>query len=192
MIPNSVWLFNSCWKKMSVSRYSLSQGWLLYKARLVLASNSSLLPTVLQTFHEFGLGGHSRFLRTYKRLTSELYWGGMKGTSKKYVEECLICQKNKSMTTSPTRLLLPLEIVEHVWGRYLDGAHWYECDRSGWCIKQRSPFYCHEAPVYGQFSGWSFYKRSSEIPWLSSFNSFWAMIKTDQPLLDRIAPIARY
>lgn len=34
---------------------------------------------------------------------------------KKYCEECLICQKNKTLALSPVGLLLPLEIPKEIW-----------------------------------------------------------------------------
>ncbi|KAA0039184.1 peroxidase 64 [Cucumis melo var. makuwa] len=55
------------------------------------------------------------FLRTYKRLVGELYWEGMKQDVKRYCEQCLICQKNKSLALSPAGLLLPLEVPNSVW-----------------------------------------------------------------------------
>ncbi|TYK17994.1 Transposon Ty3-G Gag-Pol polyprotein [Cucumis melo var. makuwa] len=51
---------------------------LLYKGRVVLSKTSSLIPILLHTFHDSILGGHSGFLRTYKRMSGELHWNGMK------------------------------------------------------------------------------------------------------------------
>ncbi|KAA0051120.1 transposon Tf2-1 polyprotein isoform X1 [Cucumis melo var. makuwa] len=53
-------------------------------------------------------------LKTYKRMTSELYWKEMKDI-KKYCDECVICQRNKSSTLSPAGLLMPLEIPDAIW-----------------------------------------------------------------------------
>ncbi|TYK02417.1 putative mitochondrial protein [Cucumis melo var. makuwa] len=58
------------------------------------------------------LGGDSKFLRTYKRLIEELHWMGMKSDVKKYVEQCEICQRNKSESLSPAELLQPLPLPE--------------------------------------------------------------------------------
>lgn len=99
----------------SVPKFEWLQGKLLYKKWLVLSKTSSLIPSVLHTFHDSVLGGHSSFLRTYKRLTGELYWEGMKGDVKKYVAECLICQQNKTLAGSPAGLLPPLEVPERIW-----------------------------------------------------------------------------
>ena len=99
-----------------VKNYSLLQGILIYyKGRLVIAKNSLLIPNIMHTYYDSILGGHSRFLRTYKRLTRELLWDGMKSEVKKYCEECAICQRNKASTLTPAGLLVPLEIPSRVW-----------------------------------------------------------------------------
>ncbi|KAL0537221.1 hypothetical protein IC582_026196 [Cucumis melo] len=72
-----------------------------YKNRLVLSKTSKLIPTMLHTFHDSMVGGHSGFLRTYKRLASELYWPGMKKDVQEYCEECVVCQRNKTVALSP-------------------------------------------------------------------------------------------
>lgn len=97
------------------SKISIQQEMLRYKNRLVISKTSALIPTILHIYHDSVFGGHSRFLRTYKRLAGELYWEGMKQDVKKYIEQCLVCQKNKSLALSPTGLLLPLEIPNSVW-----------------------------------------------------------------------------
>ncbi|KAA0055970.1 Ty3/gypsy retrotransposon protein [Cucumis melo var. makuwa] len=97
------------------SRFSVKNGMLHYKNRLVLSKTSSLIPAMLHTFHDSVVGGHSGFLRTYKRLTAELYWEGMKSDVKKHCEECLTCQRNKTLALSPAGLLVPLEVPQQVW-----------------------------------------------------------------------------
>ena len=97
------------------SKYSMKQGILMYKNRMVISKTSKLIPTILNTFHDSVFGGHSGFLRTYKRLTGELYWEGMKQDVKKYCEECMICQRNKTLALSPAGLLIPLEFPNRVW-----------------------------------------------------------------------------
>ncbi|KAA0041085.1 uncharacterized protein E6C27_scaffold477G00590 [Cucumis melo var. makuwa] len=61
------------------------------------------------------VGVHSGFLRTYKRLASELYGEGMKTDEQKHCEECLKCQRNKTLALSPVGLLVPLDIPQSIW-----------------------------------------------------------------------------
>ncbi|TYK13876.1 Ty3/gypsy retrotransposon protein [Cucumis melo var. makuwa] len=100
---------------MEIPHYTLQQGVLKFKGRLVVSSKSTLLPTILHTYHDSVFGGHSGFLRTYKRLTGEIYWKGMKKDVMRYCEECAICQRNKSSALTPAGLLMPLEIPDAIW-----------------------------------------------------------------------------
>ncbi|KAG9453182.1 hypothetical protein H6P81_006086 [Aristolochia fimbriata] len=95
--------------------YSLRKGSLLYKARLVLAKGSSLIPQFLQEFHSSPYGGHSGYFRTYKRISSLLYWEGQKKEIQSFVAQCAICQQNKYEAMRPAGLLQPLPIPTQVW-----------------------------------------------------------------------------
>ncbi|TYK14452.1 transposon Tf2-1 polyprotein isoform X1 [Cucumis melo var. makuwa] len=97
------------------NKYSLQNDVLKYKDRLVVSKTSSLISSILHTYHNSVVGGHSRFLRTYKRISSDLYWEGTKTDIKKHCEECLVCQRNKSLALSPAGLLVPLEIPQAIW-----------------------------------------------------------------------------
>lgn len=67
------------------------QGTLLYEGRLVISSNSVLIPTLMQEFHATPQGGHSGFYRTYRRLAANVYWVGMKNTIQEFVRNCNVC-----------------------------------------------------------------------------------------------------
>ena len=99
----------------SYPRFSLAQGRLLYKGRLVVPQGSSFIPLLLQEFHSTPIGGQSGFLRTYKRIVADLYWKGMKQDVKKFVDECQVCQQSKTQTLSAAGLLQPLPIPSWVW-----------------------------------------------------------------------------
>ena len=73
-------------------KYSIVQWHLLYQGQLVLLKGSSLIPSLLHDYHNSLVGGHSGFLRTYKRVVADVYWMGMKQDIKHLVEECSICQ----------------------------------------------------------------------------------------------------
>ncbi|KAA0033392.1 hypothetical protein IC582_026871 [Cucumis melo] len=97
------------------AKFSQKNGLWHYKDRLVLSKSSSLIPAMLSTYHDSVVGGLSRFLRTYKRLAGELYWPSMKADVKRHSEECIVCQRNKTMALSLAGLLTPLEVPLQVW-----------------------------------------------------------------------------
>ncbi|KAA0057186.1 Transposon Ty3-G Gag-Pol polyprotein [Cucumis melo var. makuwa] len=47
-------------------------------------------------------------------MSGELFWKGMKADIKKYVEQCEICQRNKSEATKPAGVLQPLPIPDRI------------------------------------------------------------------------------
>ena len=102
-------------KGEEVGNYTWQHEMLRYKGRIVIAKSSSLIPTIMHVYHDSVMGGHSGFLRTYKRLTGELFWVGMKSEVQKYCEECATCQRNKTLALSPAGLLTPLEIPNRIW-----------------------------------------------------------------------------
>ncbi|XP_054783927.1 uncharacterized protein LOC129290886 [Prosopis cineraria] len=59
--------------KEGVEGYSVIHGCLHYKERLVLPKESTRIPLLLKEYHDSPMGGHSGYLRTYKRLSNELF-----------------------------------------------------------------------------------------------------------------------
>ena len=102
-------------EELEEGKYLIKQGILMYKGRMELSKTSRVIPTILHTYHDSVFGGHSGFLQTYKRMAAELHWEGMKKEVKKYCEECMICQRDKTLALSPARLLTPLEVPNRVW-----------------------------------------------------------------------------
>ena len=132
---------------------------------MVLSRNSSLIPRLLHTFHDSIPGGHSGFLRTYKRMSGELFWKGMKADVKRYVEECDICQRNKFEATKPAGVLQPIPIPDKIledWtmdfieGLPLAGGYnviMVVVDR----LSKYSYFLPLKTPVHSQASGFNFF-----------------------------------
>ena len=92
-------------------------------------------------------GGHSVFLRTYKRITRNLYWDGMKSDIKKYCDECFICQRNKTLALSSAGLLMPLEILDAIWNGisidFIDGLPKAEGNEVIFVVLDRLSKYAH-------------------------------------------------
>nr|GEW24460.1 retrotransposon-related protein [Tanacetum cinerariifolium] len=89
--------------------FSLVNGKLYHKERLVIPATSPWIPQLLEEFHSSPNGGHSGFYRTYLRLASRIYWLGMTKSVREFV------RAYKSSTLSPAGLLQPLPIPDGIW-----------------------------------------------------------------------------
>lgn len=85
--------------------FEVKQGVLFYHGRLVISPESPSIPVLLEEFHSTPTGGHPGFLRTYRRLSDNLYWVGMQKRIRDFVRACDVCQRQKYSATSPGGLL---------------------------------------------------------------------------------------
>ena len=97
------------------SGYTLAQGVLRYKGRVVIPASSTLVQKLLSEYHDSPVGGHSGEFKTYQRLAQEWFWCGMRKAVSKYVQSCQTCQQQKVSSLSPAGLLQPLPIPNRVW-----------------------------------------------------------------------------
>ena len=95
--------------------YQLRGGKLFHEGRIVIPKQSPRIAWILHEFHDTATGGHSGYLRTYKKIAGLVYWEGMRKCIKSYVESCEVCQRNKYQTLSPCGLLQPLPIPTQLW-----------------------------------------------------------------------------
>ncbi|XP_057746886.1 uncharacterized protein LOC130966135 [Arachis stenosperma] len=109
-------LWQQCVQNRQVDpHYTVRNGILLWKDRVVLPVNSSLIPLILHEHHDSPGGGHSGIAKTLDRIRSSFYWPNMHKDTRKYVQNCVICQQAKAETTKPAGLLQPLPIPHQVW-----------------------------------------------------------------------------
>lgn len=95
--------------------YSVRDGLLYYRHKLLISKFSNLKSQLLSEFHLSRIGGHAGAERTFLRLGANFFWHGMRKDVKDYVRSCVICQTVKYSTTAPYGLLQPLPIPERVW-----------------------------------------------------------------------------
>jgi hypothetical protein len=69
----------------------------------------------MQELHCGKMGGHSGWLRTYKRISRNFLWPGIKKHVKTFVAECVVCQQVHYETLSPPGLLQPNAIPQSIW-----------------------------------------------------------------------------
>jgi hypothetical protein len=70
---------------------------------------------LLEEFHSTPTGGHSGFLRTYRKLADSLYWVGMQKSVQEFVRACDTCQRQKYSAITPGGLIQPLPVLNAVW-----------------------------------------------------------------------------
>lgn len=95
--------------------FTLSGEFLYFKSRLYVPNCNSWRLKLLLEFHDGPMSGHSGFLRTYKRLTRNFMWPGIKKNVKTLVAECDVCQRNHYEALSPPGLLQPIPIPSGAW-----------------------------------------------------------------------------
>lgn len=69
----------------------------------------------MSEFHDGELGGYSDFLRSYKRLTRNFMWPGIKKHVKTIEVKCDVSQRNHYEAISPLGLLQPISIPNGAW-----------------------------------------------------------------------------
>ena len=99
----------------SSSEYSIQNGLLLFKGKIVLPHDVMLLHQIMEEFHSFKIGGHFGVNRTTTRIGAQFYWNGMRSDISKFVREGVICQQAKVDHVLPAGLLQPLPIPQQIW-----------------------------------------------------------------------------
>ncbi|CAL9217962.1 unnamed protein product [Arabidopsis halleri] len=95
--------------------YARQNGLVCYKNRVVIPPHSDIVKSLLQEYHDSPISGHSRALRTFKRLAQLFYWSAMHRIIREYVTACDVCQRAKSASLVPAGLLQPLPVPNQVW-----------------------------------------------------------------------------
>ncbi|VFQ77089.1 unnamed protein product [Cuscuta campestris] len=95
--------------------FSVHDGLLYYRHRLVLSSVSPLRQQLLAEYHSSPMAGHQGVEQTFHRLATTFYWPGMRKDVRQFVAACLACQTTKYSTRKPAGLLQPLPTPDQVW-----------------------------------------------------------------------------
>nr|KYP74492.1 Retrotransposable element Tf2 [Cajanus cajan] len=142
--------------KVMNSPYTVLDGLLLWKDRIVVPNDSTIINQILQEYHSSPIGGHSGVARTIARVTTQFFWKGMNKDIAKYVQQCLICQKAKTATISPAGLLQPLPIPNQIWEDismdFIVGLPPVEGYTVVFVTVDRLSKYAHFAPLKANFS----------------------------------------
>ena len=92
--------------------YTLTEGMLRFKGRLVIRSKGDLKRIILQYLHDSLVGGHSGIQNTYLRVKQLFYWPKMKTEVKNFVLACDLCKRCKLENVTYLGLLQPLPVPD--------------------------------------------------------------------------------
>lgn len=95
--------------------YQVKGGLLFKDDKLVIPHGTPLTTRLIEQFHSSREGGHEGALKTFKRLSKEVYWKGMRKEVVEFITKCQVCQTCKYSTLSPAGLLTPLPIPKQIW-----------------------------------------------------------------------------
>jgi len=109
-----------CLKDMPSLRYSLSpSGLLLLDRRMYVPDyhpeQGNVCTCVLQQKHDHPTAGHFGYNKTLELLQRDYVWPSIRSDCKKFIEQCVLCARNKPSCHRPYGLLQPLLIPERPW-----------------------------------------------------------------------------
>ncbi|CAJ2661993.1 unnamed protein product [Trifolium pratense] len=112
---NLLEIIQKCLQGLAPTNYTVREGILYWKHRMVIPPKATLIQQILEEFHTSPIGGHAGMTRTLARIKSQFYWSAMKKDIFDYVQNCLVCQQAKTTNTLLAGLLQPLPIPSQVW-----------------------------------------------------------------------------
>jgi hypothetical protein len=86
--------------ELDTRKFSLHDGLLFYKQKILLGQSPQLKAQVLQYVHNGPMAGHSGYDKTLQRAKRDFYWKGMRKEIKQSFE--LVMFVNKTSTKTPT------------------------------------------------------------------------------------------
>lgn len=95
--------------------YTMVDGCLRRKGKLVIGPSEELRTQLLQWVHTSSTGDHSGRDDTLKKLQGLFYWKGLTKDVQHYIRNCTICQACKYDTTASPGLLQTLPVPRAVW-----------------------------------------------------------------------------
>lgn len=110
-----VWNFLVQAPNTSIKGFSLINDVLHYKQRIFVPLASQWRPKLLEEFHASFQKGHSGFLQTYKRLSRNFLWLGIRKETKQFVVECMEFQHQNIKNIHSSGLLQLMPIPIGVW-----------------------------------------------------------------------------
>lgn len=82
---------------------------------ITIPKTAGVTATLLHDHHDSPIAGHLGFDKTYDSLRKMFYWPQIAKDTRKYIDSCPECQRNKRPHQHPAGLLQPLDIPTERW-----------------------------------------------------------------------------
>jgi hypothetical protein len=89
------WITKLSLDASAVPNYTLNNGLLRYKKKLLIGHDPTLHHQLITALHCFAIGGHSGIPVTYRRVKQTFTWKGLKQSITDFVKSCQVCIQSK-------------------------------------------------------------------------------------------------
>ena len=93
-------------------QYRIENGLLLYGDRLCVQKDSVLCTRLIREVHDQVSTAHPSATKTYQLVSRQYHWKGMEATCKRYVRNCVPCQKGHPRQLRTPGYLQPLSVPD--------------------------------------------------------------------------------
>ena len=83
--------------------------------RIVVPENGEIKETIVRELHSTSCSAHPGIQRTITRVRRSFFWKGMLGDIRQFIENCPVCQREKSDRTVAKGKLTSTQIPETKW-----------------------------------------------------------------------------
>jgi len=132
----------------AIGPWEYKGGLVYFKNIIYLASDSPLVPTIINEYHS---STHEGFHKTLHRIKFVFYWARMWNHIRVFIRGCDVCQRHKVATTQPNGLLQPLSIPEAIWNDismdFIDGLPTSKGKTTIFVVGDRLSKYGHFTPL---------------------------------------------
>ncbi len=101
---------------MNTNNLEFQDGLWWKDGKIAVPSVPDIRKLIMRELHDPPYAGHIGSRRTHEAIARTYWWPDLARNVSDYVCSCIVCQRNKTGTQRPARLLQPLQIPERKWG----------------------------------------------------------------------------
>ena len=90
-------------------------GFWCHGSQIVVPDDQAVRELILRELHDSPYSGHMGVTKTRQSVARSFWWQSLRTDVKKYVDTCVVCQRDKASTQKPAGTLQPLPIPDRNW-----------------------------------------------------------------------------